>query len=74
MNTISINYDLKWQYAKLPHYKWTTCGKLINVQTGRRLKKTMNGRSIGYWVPGNFVTLNNQRADLERIPQKTCPF
>lgn len=74
MNTISINYDLKWQYAKIPRYKWTTCGKLINVQTGRRLKKTMNGRSIGYWVAGNFVTLNNLRADLERIPQKDCLF
>lgn len=74
MNTISINYDLKWQYSKIPHYQWTTCGKLVNRQTGRRLKKTMNGRSIGYWVAGKFITLNNLRADLELIPEKDCPF
>ena len=75
MNSISITYNLKWQYKKLTYYKWTTCGKLINTQTGRKIKKTVNGRSIGYWIKGSFVTLNNLRKELELIPKKEhCPF
>lgn len=75
MNRISISYDLKWRYIKEHNYQWTTCGKLYNTQTNRKIKKTVNGRSIGYWIKGKFVTLNNLRKDLELIPEKEyCPF
>ena len=75
MNSVSITYELKWQYKKLTYYKWTNCGKLINTKTGRKIKKTVNGRSIGYWIKGGFVTLNNLRKELELIPKKEyCPF
>lgn len=69
MNSISINYDLKWRYKNAHHYQWTTCGKLINIQTGRKLKKTINGRSVGYWIKGKFLTLTKLRKELEIIPE-----
>jgi len=74
MTTISIIYDLKWRYIKLHYYQWTTCGKLINTRTGRKIKKTVNGRSIGYWIKGKFITLNNLRTQLEIIPKEKLPF
>ena len=75
MSSISINYDLKWRYKYAHNYQWTSCGKLINVKTGRKLKKTVNGRSVGYWIKGKFLTLNKLRKDLEVIPKvEYCPF
>ena len=74
MNTISISYDLKWRYKKAHHYQWTTCGKLINTRTNKVIKKVVNGRSVGYWIAGNFTTLKNLRTKLELIPKDECPF
>lgn len=59
----------------MPHYKCSSCGKLFNVKSGRRIKKTVNGRSVGYWIAGKFLTLNSLRSNLEKIPPKQyCPF
>lgn len=74
MNTISVSYDLKWRYKIHHHYQWTTCGKLYNMQTGRKIKKTVNGRSVGYWIKGKFITLNNLRKNLEIIKNEHTPF
>lgn len=74
MDSISISYDLKWRYKILHHYQWTTCGKLFNTKTNRKIKKTVNGRSIGYWIKGNFITLNKLRSQLEIIPKDKIPF
>ena len=75
MNSISISYDLKWRYKKHHHYQWTTCGKLINTQTSRHIKKTVNGRSVGYWIKGKFITLTNLRKELEILPKdEKLPF
>ena len=75
MNRLSINYDLKWQHKMHTHYKWSNCGKLFNTQTGRQLKKTVNGRSVGYWIKGRFITLTILRNSLELIPKThACPF
>ena len=74
MHTISVTYDLKWQLKTNPTYKWTTCKKLFNTKTGRQIKKTLNCRSVGYWIQGKFITLNNLRANLELIPKQETPF
>ena len=74
MNTISVNYRLKWQLKKDTKYKWSVCGKLFNTQTGRMKKKVVNGSSIGYWIGREFVTLDNLRKDLELIPKQSTPF
>ena len=74
MERTSITYDLKWQLKHLPYYKWTVCGKLINMRTGRRIKKTLNGGSVGYWIASKFYTLKSLRGQLEKIPKNNCPF
>lgn len=39
METISINYAIKWEIDFAPHYKFTKCGKLVNTKTGKLIKK-----------------------------------
>lgn len=72
--TLSNTYVLKWQLKDNPNYKWTICGKCVNTKTGREIKKTICGRSIGYCVKGKFTTLNALRKNLELIPEINCPF
>lgn len=74
MNTISVTYELKWQIKNNEKYKWSACKKLFNSQTGRQIKKTMNCRSIGYWIGKKFITLNNLRSQLELIRKEKIPF
>ena len=73
MNSISVTYDLKWQYNKHTYYKWSKCGKLFNTRTGREIKKVVNSRSVGYWIKSKFITLTNLKGNLELIP-KELPF
>ena len=34
----------------MPQYKWSECKRLINTQTGREIRKVVNGGSIGYCI------------------------
>jgi hypothetical protein len=70
MNTLSVNYDLKWRHKAHNQYQWTKCGKCFNLQTGRKIKKTVNGRSVGYWIAGNFYTITTLKKQIEKIPVK----
>ena len=72
--TVSKNYSLKWQINFAPHYKFTDCKKLINCKTGRIIKKTVNGSSIGYWINIEFWSLNNLRKHIVKIEKINCPF
>jgi hypothetical protein len=74
MNTISVNYHLKWELKTDTKYKWSVCGKLFNTQIGRMKKKVLNGSSIGYWIGRDFITLDNLRKDLQLILKKSTPF
>ena len=74
MDRISISYTLKWQCKFANHYKWSKCGKLFNTQTGKQIKKTLNGGSIGYWICGKFYTVSALRHQLELMPKDFCPF
>lgn len=74
MYRISINYALKWQYSKLPNYQWTSCGKLINIKTGRLIKKTVHGSVAGYYIASKFVPLHQLRKELVKIDQIIYPF
>jgi len=75
MNTISVTYELIWQHKEHSQYKWSKCGKLFNSKTERRIKKTVNGRSVGYWISGKFCPLSKLRIELEKIPKEVdLPF
>ena len=74
METISVNYSLKWEHTEHTYYKWSACGKLFNTKTNRQIKKTICGGSIGYWIDGNFTTLTKLRLQLRLIKKEYCPF
>lgn len=73
MNTISINYRLKWELKTDNKYQWSECGKLFNIKTGREVKKTIVNYSIGYWINRKFMTLNNLKRLLVKIDY-SVPF
>ena len=70
MNTISINYRLKWRLKTDHKYQWSECGKLFNVSRGTMKKKVVNGSSIGYWIGTKFYTLAQLRQQMELIPKE----
>jgi hypothetical protein len=46
MQTISVNYTLKWQCKFDNKYQWSECGKLFNANTGRLKKKVYGIRKM----------------------------
>ncbi len=67
-------YNIKWRIKFAHYYQFTECGKLINKRSGRMIKKTFSGNSIGFYVQGKFYTLKNLRPQLELIPKQETPF
>ena len=75
MNTMSISYNLKWQFKSLPYYKVSECKKVFNTRTGRKLKHTVNGGSRGFWIKSIFVPVSKLNELIEIIPKKEkIPF
>lgn len=74
MNTISIVYSLKWQLKNNTNYQFTHCKKCFNVSRGKQIRMVLNGGSLGFWIAGKFMTLNNIKNNIELIPKKYCPF
>ena len=74
---ISINYIAKWQLKSNPKYKWTTCKKMVNTNTGKEILKTTfgNGKEAGYYIDGRFIKCIDLKNQIELIPKiEYCPF
>lgn len=74
MTTITKSIIFKWKLDFNDSYKWTTDNELYNVKTMRKINKTVNGYSVGYWIKGKFYTLNNLRKHLIKINKEYSPF
>jgi hypothetical protein len=74
MNTISINYTLKWEIDFAPHYKFTICKKLVNCKSGKIIKKVYNNGCIGYVIQGKFYSLTKLKTYIKIIKKQTSPF
>ena len=74
MNTISVNYTLVWQLSFTKNYQFTENGKCFNVKTGKELKQSYNGGSIGYNIHGKFKSLSYLRKHLQKIKSESIPF
>lgn len=70
----SNNYVLKWQLKYHPEYKFTDSGICFNTKTGNRIKKIVNGRSVGFCIKGKFRSINTIRKELVKIEIVECPF
>lgn len=74
MQCISITYKVKWRMINNHKYYWTECGKLINVNSGRVIKKTLKGLTPGYWIGKIFMPLSKLKSNIELIPKEKIPF
>lgn len=70
--TNSLEY--KWQVSGKEHYKITKRGRVFNAKTGREIKRTVVGYTIGYWIGRKFYSLAVLNRMAEKIPKTKCPF
>ena len=71
---VSNSYRLVWEYSESPNYKFTQCGKCINTQRGKELKKVLNGYTVGFCLNGKFNSLSQIREKLQKIKKVNVPF
>jgi hypothetical protein len=74
MNCISVTYTLKYQLKMFPEYQFSEDKQCFNIKTGRKIKQTLCGGSIGYCIRGKFTSLKSLRKELQLIPKQECPF
>lgn len=74
MNIISINYAVYWRLKFANNYQWTKDGKCFNSLTGRQIKQCYKNGMIGYYIKSKFYSIKYLRSQLEKIPNKICPF
>jgi len=73
-HSLSKSYTLKWEFKDSPEYKVTTCKKIINVKSGKMLKKSYNSGSIGFWISGKWVNIKKVKSEIILIEKAECPF
>lgn len=71
---VAVLFTVKWQFKEYPHYKISTCKKVINCKTGNIIKCTKSGGSIGYFISGKFYKKSDINDFIEVIPKSKCPF
>ena len=69
---VNVGYVAKWQHKEFSYYIWTECKKLINLKSGKEVKKTLKGLQAGYWINRRFTPLHSLKSQIEIIP--TNPF
>ena len=74
MSRVSINYTIKYELSFATHYKWLDDDSCYNIKTGRKIKQTIVGGSIGYCINGKFKTLTYLRKHLIKPKQEFLPF
>jgi len=71
---IQVSYRIKWEFKDYPHYKISTCKKIINCKTGKIIKCTKSGGSVGYFINGIFFKKSDINQHIRVIPKNNCPF
>ena len=71
---VKVSYRVKWQFKEYPHYKISACRKVINCQTGKIIKCTKSGGSVGYFIAGKFYKKSSINDFIEVIPKTNCLF
>jgi hypothetical protein len=71
---VQVNFFVKWQFKEFSNYKITTCKKIINCKTGKIIKCTKSGGSIGYYINSIFFKKTDINNHIELIPKIKCLF
>ena len=74
MKRISVNYTIKYELDFNPIYVWLNTNQCYNTKTGRIIKQTYVGGSIGYCINRKFYTLKYLRKHLIKPKKENCPF
>lgn len=74
MHTFTVTYAIKYQIDFADHYVFNQHKECYNLKTCRRIKKVMQGRSIGYNIKGKFYSLTKLRNHLSKPQEEECPF
>jgi len=70
---VQVNFLVKWQFKEYPYYKISTCKKIINCKTGKIIKYTKSGGSIGYFIASKFYKKSDVNNHIEIIPKSKTP-
>ena len=76
MSTLSTTkvIEIRWEIFGFPGYVFGDDKNLYNKRTGRKIKKTINGRSMGYWLGKKFLSINKLKYLLKRPEKIEIPF
>lgn len=58
---ITIEIKIKWLIKGVTGYGFGTDKNLYNLMTNRKIKQSLNGRCIGYWIGKEFYSLTKLR-------------
>ena len=71
---IQVNFTVKWEFKYCPHYKISTCKKIINCKTGKIIKCTKSGGSVGYYISSKFYKKSEINNHIQAIKINKLPF
>lgn len=74
MNTLSISYSYKYEVSFAPEYKFTTCGKCVNVQRNKVVKHVLKRYTSGFNIRSKFYSDDKLRPHLKKVTKDICPF
>lgn len=71
---VQVNFTVKWEFKDNPHYKISTCKKIINCKTGKIIKCTKSCGSVGYFINGSFYKKSDINKHIQLIKVSERPF
>ena len=74
MAVFTRNIHLVWQLNFADNYQFDKKGNCYNVRSGKQLKQTVIGYTVGYCIKGKFYSLTRLRQSLVKIEKQDCPF
>jgi len=67
-------FNLVWELDYAPNYQFDKKGNCFNIKTGRQIKQTMIGYTVGYCIQGKFKSIKHLRKHLVKIKHIKTPF
>lgn len=74
MPIFTTKVDLFWKLDFAENYQFDKDGNCYNVKTGRKIKQTVVGYTVGYCINSKFHSLGKLRSSLVKIEKTKCPF
>jgi hypothetical protein len=74
MAVFSKEVDLVSQLDFAPNYQFDKDDNCYNIKSGRQMKKTVVGYTVGYCINSKFKSLTSLRQSLVEIDKSDCPF